>query len=231
MAMQSAERDVLLMLLAVAAGSADAWSYFGIGHSFVANMTGNTVLIGVGIVRENGDWHHPLISLCGYAAGAVAGALLTRRVRPETIWPRAVSWTLLLEAALISVAEAGRALINHAGHFADPNLLLAAVAFAVGMQSGAMLQMKIPGVATTYITGTWTNLMSGVARLLSHSEKSARVGVRTLEERVLLQAGILSSYLLAAIMTGLLLRYHPAAAGALPAVAVLMVSVYGLVRA
>jgi uncharacterized membrane protein YoaK (UPF0700 family) len=36
------ERDLLLLLLAVAAGSADGWSYFGLGHAFVANMTGTT---------------------------------------------------------------------------------------------------------------------------------------------------------------------------------------------
>src|SRR5581483_12154540 len=109
--MRSAERDALLLLLAMAAGSADAWSYFGIGHSFVANMTANTVLIGVSIVVRNGDWHRPLISLCGYAAGAVAGAILTRRINPERAWSRAVAHALLLEAMLLSVAEAGWALM------------------------------------------------------------------------------------------------------------------------
>jgi len=44
--MRVSERDLLLLILAVSAGSADGWSYFGIGHAFVANMTGNTVLLG-----------------------------------------------------------------------------------------------------------------------------------------------------------------------------------------
>lgn len=183
--MRPAERDALLMLLAVAAGSADAWSYFGLSHSFVANMTGNTVLIGVGIVRQNGDWRHPLISLCGYAAGVVAGAILTRRVKPESFWSRAVSWALLLEALLMALAEAGWALIRNTNPMAgtERNVLLGVVAFAIGIQSGAMLQMRIPGVVTTYITGTWTNLMSGVARLLSRGTKPATRQVKGMEER------------------------------------------------
>ena len=40
--MRETERDVMLFLLAASAGSADGWSYFGLGHAFVANMTGNT---------------------------------------------------------------------------------------------------------------------------------------------------------------------------------------------
>ena len=37
-------------------------------------------------------------------------------------------------------------------------------ALAMGMQSGAMVQLKIPGIVTTYITGTWTTLVSGLVR-------------------------------------------------------------------
>jgi len=230
MDIRSPERDVLLMLLAMAAGSADAWSYFGIGHSFVANMTGNTVLIGVAIVRANGDWLHPLISLCGYAAGVMAGANVTRRINPESAWPRAVSWALLLEAVLMSIAEAAWTLISQANttFSIERNLLLVAIAFAVGIQSGAMLQMRIPGVVTTYITGTWTSLMSEVARLLSRGGKPPTREVRRMEERVLLQAGILTAYVLSAIATGVLLRYAPAATGALPATAVWIVVILGL---
>lgn len=39
------------MLLATAAGSLDGWSYFGLGHAFVANMTGNTVLLGMSLAH------------------------------------------------------------------------------------------------------------------------------------------------------------------------------------
>ena len=54
--MASVERDVRLLMLAASAGSADGWSYFGFGHAFVANMTGNTVLLGLAVFQPHGDW-------------------------------------------------------------------------------------------------------------------------------------------------------------------------------
>ena len=52
--MASVERDVRLLILAASAGSADGWSYFGLGHAFVANMTGNTVLLGLAVFQLHG---------------------------------------------------------------------------------------------------------------------------------------------------------------------------------
>ena len=71
--MQSVERDVRLLILAMTAGAADGWSYVGLGHVFVANMTGNTVLLGIAVFQNHGDLLHPAISLLCYAAGALLG--------------------------------------------------------------------------------------------------------------------------------------------------------------
>lgn len=230
--MRPAERDLLLMLLAVAAGSADAWSYFGLSHSFVANMTGNTVLIGVAMVSHGGDFAHPLIALSGYAAGTIAGALSTRKVNPENIWHKAVSWTLLIEAFLIAAVEVGWATLPRTNDSRplEHDVLLGCLAVAVGIQSGAMLRLRIPGIVTTYITGTWTNLMSGIARLLSREMPAARREKKGFEERLELQGAVLVSYLLSAVAAGWLLRYMPVAAGALTTTAVFFTALYGLTR-
>lgn len=229
--MRRYERDVLLLMLAAAAGSADGWSYFALGHSFVANMTGNTVLLGIAVFLH-GDLLHPGISLVCYLTGAVLAAFFTRKVREGSGWPRAVSRTLALEAALLVVAEIGWAL---AGRRATPpgstpalNVLLGCVALAIGIQSGAMLQLRIPGVVTTYITGTWTNLTSGLTRFVSREQRTPRGQKIEYEERMMMQAAVLCAYLLAAMATGLLLRYARLAAGALPAISVLLVAVYGM---
>ena len=86
--MASVERDVRLLMLAASAGSADGWSYFGFGHAFVANMTGNTVLLGLAVFQPHGDWLHPVISLSSYAAGTMIGSRLTQKVQPGAIGPR-----------------------------------------------------------------------------------------------------------------------------------------------
>ena len=72
---------------------------FGLGHAFVANMTGNTVLLGIAVFQNHGDLLHPAISLACYATGVVIASLLTGNVSPGTAWPKAISWTLMLESS------------------------------------------------------------------------------------------------------------------------------------
>ena len=224
--MASIERDVRLLILAASAGSADAWSYFGFGHAFVANMTGNTVLLGLAVFQYHGDLVHPVISLGCYAAGVVIGSLMTGKVPPGSVWAKAISWTLMLEALLLLGAEAGWIAIHlHISHSPSLELLLATVALAIGMQSGAMVQLKIPGIVTTYITGTWTTMLSGLVRLARHEQQQDL----QLEERLLMQAGVLSVYFLSAVLTGWLFRYRPIAVGILPGFSVLLVALHGVI--
>jgi uncharacterized membrane protein YoaK (UPF0700 family) len=228
--MASLERDVRLLILAASAGSADGWCYSGFGHAFVANMTGNTVLMGLAVFQYHGDLLHPVISLCGYAAGVIAGSLLTAKVKPGMAWSKAISWALMLEALLLLAAEAGW--VAHSLHISRaPNLvvLLATVAFAIGIQSSSMAQLKIPGVVTTYITGTWTTMLSGLVGL-ARSERQQPPGQEVeMEKRLALQASVLSVYFLSAVLTGWLSRHLPLALGVLPGLSVLLVAVHGLI--
>lgn len=229
--MRSTERDMLLFLLAVASGSADGWSYLGLGHAFVANMTGNTVLTGLAVFEPHGELVHPLLALCCYAAGAVAAASLARKIHQGVIWARAITLILLLEALMLLAAEAGWIAIRlHSFPNSAPTILLGCVAFAIGLQSGAMLQLKIPGIVTTYISGTWTSLMSGLARFIAHEKRETPRQRLLFEERLLMQAGILSVYLLSAVLTGWLFFHHPLVVGAIPASSVCIVVFYAVLR-
>ncbi|MGH9605690.1 MAG: YoaK family protein [Terracidiphilus sp.] len=224
------------MILAASAGSADGWSYFGFGHAFVANLTGNTVLIGMSVFRMNADLLHPLLALVCNCIGVAIAAFLTRKVREGSSWPRAVSLTLLFEGIIIAGCEAGwvaslRVSASRPRTVANgPEMLLGLVAFAIGMQSGAMLRLQIPGIVTTYISGTWTSLMSGAVRFVTRKERRPRRQNLAFEERLLMQGGILTVYFLSAVLTGWLLLHVPAGVGALPAAAVLVAAIYGLVR-
>ena len=224
--MASVERDVRLLVLAASAGSADAWSYFGLGHAFVANMTGNTVILGLAVFQDHGDMLHPAIALGCYAAGAMLGSLFTGGVRPGTVWARAISWTLMLEALLLLAAEAGWIAIHlHISHSPSLELLLATLALAIGMQSGAMVQLKIPGIVTTYITGTWTTMLGGLVRLRGQEQQQTQ----ETEKRLAMQAAVLTAYFLSAVLAGWLFRHLPLAVGVLPGLSVLLVAVHGLI--
>ncbi len=228
--MASVERDVRLIILAASAGSADGWSYFGFGHAFVANMTGNTVLLGLAVFQPHGDLIHPVISLGCYSAGTILGSFLTGKVQPGTVWSRAISWTLMLEALLLLAAEAGWIAVHlHIGRSLNLEVLLATVSLAIGMQSSAMVQLKIPGIVTTYITGTWTTMLSGLVRLARHEERQAPGQEIEFEKRLGLQAAVLSVYFLSAVLTGWLFRHLPLAVGVLPGLSVLLVAVHGLI--
>jgi uncharacterized membrane protein YoaK (UPF0700 family) len=157
------------------------------------------------------------------------GSLMTGNVRPG-IWSKAISWTLMLEALLLVAAEAGWMAIHlHANHPPNLELLLAIVSLAIGMQSAAMVRLQIPGIVTTYVTGTWTTLLSGLVRLARKRRRQTPEQDPQIEERLLMQAGVLSVYFLSAVLGGWLFRYRPIAMGALPACSLLVVAVHGLI--
>jgi uncharacterized membrane protein YoaK (UPF0700 family) len=222
------KRDARLLVLAASAGSSDAWSYFGFGHAFVANMTGNTVLLGLAVFQYHGDLIHPVISLGGYATGVVLGSLLIAKVQP-TVWSKAISWTLMLEALLLLAAEAGWIAIHlHMSHSPSLELLLATVALAIGLQSSAMAQLKVPGIVTTYITGTWTTMLGGLVRLARLQQQAPEQEIES-EKRLAMQGAVLSVYFLSAVLTGWLFQHLPLAVGVLPGLSVLLVGVHGLI--
>ena len=57
----------MLVLLACVAGSVDVMSYYRLGNVFTANMTGNTVLLGLSIGQGNvASSLHRLAALAGF---------------------------------------------------------------------------------------------------------------------------------------------------------------------
>ena len=227
--MRASERDGLLVLLGIASGSADGWSYFGIGHAFVANMTGNTVLLGVSIFHLHGDFLHPLITLLCYCVGTSIGTLVTHDVETGAVWPKSVSWCLFLEALLLIGSEIAWIAIGYTPGLRASLILLGCVAAAIGLQSGAMVQLRIPGVVTTYITGTWTTMINGLTLLGIGNPRVERDKAR-FEERFALQAMVLAAYFLSAVLTGWAFRHMPGLVGCISAAAVLLAAAYGALR-
>ena len=64
----------MVVLLSVTAGCVDAVSYLGLGHIFTANMTGNTVLLGLSLGQAH--WQAALrsgVALVGFIVGFPSG--------------------------------------------------------------------------------------------------------------------------------------------------------------
>src|SRR5579884_1098579 len=75
---------VSLLLLTFNAGFLDGVSYIRT-HVFTANMTGNTVLLGIHLVQHNfSDAGRSLVSLAAFAAGCIMAAMyVLKRETPE----------------------------------------------------------------------------------------------------------------------------------------------------
>jgi uncharacterized membrane protein YoaK (UPF0700 family) len=214
----------MLLLLAWAAGNLDAISYLGLGGVFTAMMTGNTVLLGLAL----GQGHvraalRSVLALAGFAIGVALGAGIVDEPRRERDWPPAVTVALGVEAAIVAAFSLMWRLwpTERAGGVIYALIVLCAV--AMGVQSAAVRRLGVPGIATTYITGTLTSLVADVVARVRHSAHAAAddeaAPARRWEHRIGLLAAVFGVYALGAL-TGTLLYPRVALAPAVPLAAV-----------
>ena len=141
----------LLLVLTAVTGIVDAVSYLGLGHVFVANMTGNVVFLGLAIYPGSGL--SPVASataiaafLAGSLLGGRLGALLAHRPRRS----QAVAFTL--QAVLLAAATALSA-------WEVPALALTVpLALAFGLQNATVRRLAARDLTTTVLTMTLTGL-------------------------------------------------------------------------
>ena len=151
----------MLTLLAVAAGCVDAASFLGLGQVMTAAMTGNTVLLGLALGQADTQAAlRAIIALVGFMAGATVGAAVVGRGRQDDIWSPAVTSALALELVVLVVLALAWHVLESRGDwtidYRDP--LIVAAGVAMGIQSAAAQRLGVPGVGTTYVTGTLTSL-------------------------------------------------------------------------
>jgi uncharacterized membrane protein YoaK (UPF0700 family) len=162
----SAARDALLALLAGAAGCIDALTYLRLGNVFTANMTGNTVLLGIAAGQQAAARVlHSVLALAGFVLGVLAGAALCgrRELAEASRWPSRVTLALAVELVALLAMAVGWALAGEDPAGAAEYGLVGVAALAMGIQSAAVQRLRVVGVATTYVTGTLTSLVTDLA--------------------------------------------------------------------
>ena len=107
-------------------------------------------------------------------------------------------------------------------------LLIALSAMAMGLQSVAVRRLNIPGVSTTYVTGTMTSLITTLTSRLRGTSpestgKEAMGGTLHWKHQVRLQAGVLVTYGLSAVASGLFQMRMPWLVAVTPLFAVALV--------
>lgn len=146
-----------LLVLTFTTGLVDAVSYLGLGRVFTANMTGNVVLLGFGIAGSGGlPVLAPIISLLAFLAGAVLGGILAKRLLLRH--PEHLGAALGVEVSLIAVAAIVAAVVTVRGRAFSGDLLIAILAFAMGVRNATIRKIGVADLTTTVLTGTLTAL-------------------------------------------------------------------------
>jgi uncharacterized membrane protein YoaK (UPF0700 family) len=174
-----------------------------------------------------------VIALVGFALGAALGAWIVDRGKSGS-WDRRVTSAIFWEAMILAIftllwhltpggAQRGQIPLY---------LLIALSALAMGLQSAAVRSLNLPGVATTYVTGTLTSLLAGLtSRLRRPQEESSakpslelpRVEAAPRESLLKLQVSVFLIYGLAALASGLFQTHVAWLVAATPLLAVALV--------
>ncbi len=209
-----AVRDVLL--LSLAAGSADAAGFIGLDGVFTSNMTGNVVLLGIAIGQGHIAYAaRSLYVLVIFMLGVALGATTGRCVDDED-WPRIAAKLVGLEKVVLLLFALGWTFAPR-GNAAWDCVLVAPLAVAMALQSVAWTRLRAPGVGTTAITSTIAAFVTGLISLAV-----PEVG-ETSSSRIRFQAGVVGLYCLGAAASGLLVTHLQVLAGWTPIAAAVMV--------
>ena len=158
-------RHRLVVLLTFVTGCADAMGFLALGGAFSSVMTGNMVLLGL----SSGSTDAHLAVSSGSAIGAyIVGVLLGARVAgraasDDQVWPVSVTWALVVELVALSGLLVVWELTLGDRSQALKLVLLMVLAAALGIQGSAVQRFGVAGLSSTYLTGTLTTLIAGVA--------------------------------------------------------------------
>ncbi len=148
----------LFTALAFTTGMIDATSFLTLGHVFVAAMTGNIIILGLGLAGL-GTALSSALSLLSFAAGAGCGG--------HVVLPRLAHRHrgLLLAAgtAVQAVLVCGAAVLASRYGLAGPGVrrpVIAILAFSLGWGYAIVRRLNVPGLNTTVVTTTLTSLFA-----------------------------------------------------------------------
>jgi uncharacterized membrane protein YoaK (UPF0700 family) len=150
---------VLLLMLSIVTGLVDAVSYLALGHVFVANMTGNVVLLGFALAGAPGlSVPASLAALGAFLLGALAGGRIGTRLgghRGRHLRAAAACAAPLLLIAFLVAVLAGQPVSSGARY-----ALLVPMGLAMGLQNATARRLAVPDLTTTVLTLTLTGIVA-----------------------------------------------------------------------
>jgi uncharacterized membrane protein YoaK (UPF0700 family) len=154
---QAAHLEVALVLaLTLGTGTVDAVSYFSLDHVFTANMSGNMALLGIGVATSVDHVAGNMFAFAGFVIGSVAaGQLIRRHPGPRH---RSAIRALWLQLAILTSLTVVAAVVQLATDAPWRFGVCAALAAAMGLQTGVARHLSVKDVNTTVATMTLHDL-------------------------------------------------------------------------
>ncbi|EST39056.1 hypothetical protein N566_04170 [Streptomycetaceae bacterium MP113-05] len=157
---QQTERSTLrlMLVLTFVTGIIDATGYLGLDRVFAGNMTGNVVILGLGLAgADHLPVLGPALALCGFLLGA---ALAGRALRHSARGAWTAMGTRVLAGCAVLLSGAVVLLLFEESH--TQRLAMAWVAFllatAMGAQAATARHIAVQDVTTVVVTSTLTGL-------------------------------------------------------------------------
>ncbi|WP_433801567.1 DUF1275 family protein [Actinomycetospora sp. CA-084318] len=159
--------SAVTIVLTAAAGAIDVVTFFAFNEVFASTMTGNLVLLGLGIGQ--GDWFQALDNLtaiAGYCSGLIVGTVVCGIAMRRLPWRNAVGVALTVELALLVAVGAFFYTVDDEA-LAQPRVvvLVLGAGLAMGIQAAAMRYVGPAGTPTSFLSGTVTNWVSSLVEL------------------------------------------------------------------
>ncbi|MFG2960781.1 YoaK family protein [Streptomyces sp. NPDC048291] len=182
----------LLLTLTVVTGLVDAVSYLGLGHVFVANMTGNVVFLGFALAGAPSlSALASVVALAAFLLGALAGGRLAGRYAANRgrLLTAATGAQTLLVAVTVAVTAATDGEVTTAVKYT----LIMALGLAMGLQNAVARRLAVPDLTTTVLTLTLTGLAADSA---PGPDAAPRQGRRILSVLAMLVGALVGAALL-----------------------------------
>jgi uncharacterized membrane protein YoaK (UPF0700 family) len=152
----------LLVSMTVVTGLVDAFSYLVLGHVFVANMTGNVVLLAFALVGARGfSIAASLVAIGSFVAGGTIGGRIGAQLGDHR--GKHLAMASAVQVVFLAAGAILAAFVGSSGPDGGRYPLIVVLAVAMGIQNATARKLAVPDLTTTVLTLTLTGLAADSA--------------------------------------------------------------------
>jgi uncharacterized membrane protein YoaK (UPF0700 family) len=181
----------LLVAMTLVTGLVDAFSYLVLGHVFVANMTGNVVLLGFALVGAPGfSVANSVVAIAAFAIGATVGGRVGSRLNRNRGQHFSVATSI--QAVFLALGVILGAVSASPVPDGYRYTVIVVLAIGMGIQNATARKLAVPDLSTTVLTMTLTGVAAD-----SHAAggQGSRAGRRLIAVAAMLAGAVVGAAL------------------------------------